>query len=434
MAKAKKRKKWLWITLLIILLVGGGIFYKFSSRAAVAAGPHIFTAIVKQGTLRVHVYASGSVQANRTVDIKCQAGGQIVKLPYQLGQAVKKNDLLVEVDPKPELQAVTIAKHSYEQAKINYETAKLNLRIAQQNLVNDTQTDQANLISAQAQVENDKLNLSRDVALLGQKLVSEQTYDDDKTTLVRDQQAAALMQVKINQLATEKLQVRLQEQAVSLSKVQMQSQHEGLKQARLDLSYTKVYSQINGLVSSVLVQPGQIISSAITNVGGGTDIMDVVDLSRIFVMATVSESDINRVHRGEHVLITAAGEPGHVFHGVVDLIGPVGTADSKTNAIGYQVKIEVHGKDKRELLPGMTADVDILAKRLHNILFIPLQAVMIHHAHDTVDLEQAAGVFKPITVSLGMRNDRNWQVLGGLKKGQKLRLHLGDAMSRWRSH
>jgi macrolide-specific efflux system membrane fusion protein len=86
------------------------------------------------------------------------------------------------------------------------------------------------------------------------------------------------------------------------------------------------------------------------------------------------------------------------------------------------------------LKPGMTANLDIFTNRLSNVIYIPLQAVVIHHGQDSVTVVEANGIKKNVIVTLGARNDTDWQVLHGLKAGQKVVVHLGNAMSMWTPH
>jgi len=445
-------KKGLIITgIVAAAVIGGAVAYHHYQAAGAVVAPKEHTAVVKKGTLTVHVYATGNVLANRTVDIKCQAGGEIVSLPLgtgnpkdqiQIGDEVKKGQVILTVDPTLELQAVSIAQQDLDQAKLTLDTAKLNYEIAKQNLITSRQTDEANLLSAQAQVKNDQLNVQRDATLLKENLAAQQTYDTDYTTLVRDQQAARLAEVQISQLKQQALQVKLQKLNVDLDQVAVQKAQASLDQANTNLGYCKVKAPFTGYVANVDVQQGQVIASATNNVGGGTTVMTLVDTSHIYINTTVNESDINHVKIGDKVQITAAGAPGVVFPGRVALIAPESIQDQNTssssgstsNIVTFQAKIEVLGAQKQLLKPGMTANVDIFADKLPNVVYIPLQAVVIQNNEDTVTIVMPDGkqISKPVT--LGQRNDLDWQVLHGLKPGQKVLIHLGVSSSMWTPH
>ncbi len=83
------------------------------------------------------------------------------------------------------------------------------------------------------------------------------------------------------------------------------------------------------------------------------------------------------------------------------------------------------------LKPGMTANVDIFADKLPDVLYIPLQAVVIQNGQDTVTVVDSNGKQQVKNVTLGERNDLDWQVLQGLKPGQKVVIHIGNVSSMW---
>ena len=442
------KKGLILIGVIAAAVIGSAAAYHYYQGAGATAAPKVHTAVVKKGTLTVHVYATGNVQANRTVDIKCQAGGEILSLPLgngnpdaqiQIGDLVKKKQVILTVDPTLELQAVAIAQQDLDQAKLTLLAANVSYEIAKENLITSRQTDEANLLSAQAQVKNDQLNVQRDATLLKENLAAQQTYDTDYTTLVRDQQAARLAEVQISQLKQQALQVKLQKLNVQLDLVAIQKAKASLSQANTNLKYCKVLAPFTGYVANVDVQQGQVIASATNNVGGGTTVMTLVDTSHIYVNATINESDINHVKIGENVEITAAGAPGIVFPGRVVLIAPEsiqdqtagGTNPSTNNIVTFQSKILVLGKQKQLLKPGMTANVDIFADKLPNVLYIPLQAVVIQNGQDTVTVVDSNGKQQVKNVTLGERNDLDWQVLQGLNPGQNVVIHIGNVSSMW---
>jgi RND family efflux transporter MFP subunit len=444
MAKARKSKKWPWFLVLLILVVGGALWWIKTHQVTAAVSNHIHTAVVKKGTLSVHVYATGSVQANRTVDVKCQAGGEIETLPYRIGNLVKRGQVILTVDPTLEIQALNIAQQDYKQAKYTWESAQLSYEIAKENLVTSRETDMANILSARAQLKNDTLNLQRDKTLLKEGLTSQQQYDTDYTATVKDQQALNLAKIAYSNLQQQALQVKLQKFNVQLDKVAMAKAEFGVSQAQTNLQYCTVKAPFTGYVANVDVQRGQIIASATNNVGGGTTIMTLVDLSHIYINATIDEGDINRVKPGDKVQITAAGAPGIIFPGRVVLIGPESVQDqtssntsssaSESNIVTFQAQIEVLGPERMLLKPGMTANLDIFTNRLPDVVYIPLQAVVITNGRDTVTVVKPDGSTKEVDVTLGVRNDIDWQVLSGVKVGQKVVVHLGNAMSMWTPH
>src|ERR1700741_4310243 len=97
------------ILLVLILTVGlGAGAYYWNEHAKVlaeAAKPKIPTAAVEKGPIRQVVQATGTMSSTLDVDIKCKSSGEIVTLPYDISDAVKKGDLLLAIDPIDEQRA-----------------------------------------------------------------------------------------------------------------------------------------------------------------------------------------------------------------------------------------------------------------------------------------------------------------------------------------
>jgi len=241
------RSKKLIIPLILGLLIVGGIFFGKSKQQAklTPAGP-LKQAVAKKGNLVLQVESTATVTSNLDVEIKCKASGEVRKLPFDVSDSVKKGDLLVELDPIDEERKV-------KQAKVSLSSAI------------------ANLAKANAVAEDAKTKAERMKELLEKKLCSQEDYETAKSTKA---QAVAGLQQAGSQ--------------VSLAELD-------LSDARQRLDDTKVVAPMNGVVAERNVQVGQIISSGINSVSGGTTILTLSDLSHIFVMAAVDESDIGRV-------------------------------------------------------------------------------------------------------------------------------------------
>src|SRR5262249_12618539 len=151
------------------------------------------------------------------------------------------------------------------------------------------------------------------------------------------------------------LEVRRQD--IKLSEAQLRSDQVALANARQQLTYTKVTAPMDGVVAALNVQIGTIISSGITNVGGGTTILSLSDLSHIFVLASVDESEIGSVAIDQQAVITVDAFPGRRFRGKVVRIATRGV--NVSNVVTFEVKIEVLGENKTLLKPEMTANVQI---------------------------------------------------------------------------
>jgi HlyD family secretion protein len=188
---------------------------------------------------------------------------------------------------------------------------------------------------------------------------------------------------------------------------------------------------MNGVVSALNVQKGTIISSAISNVGGGTTVITLSDLSRIFVLATVDESSIGQVKVGQDATITVDAFRGQAFSGKVIRIAAKGV--NVSNVVTFEVKIEVTSQNKAMLKPLMTANVQIIQERHDEVLLVPVRAVQRQDNQIVAVVVNADDTTSTRAVTVGMMDGENYEVLSGLQEGERVQLARSDAdQSRWR--
>ena len=216
---------------------------------------------------------------------------------------------------------------------------------------------------------------------------------------------------------------------IDLARVEVQRMKIALAESRERLDETEIFAPISGVLIEKLVEQGQIISSGISNVSGGTTLANLADLSRLFIMADVDETDIGSVQVGQLVKITADAYPGRAFTGKVQRISPRGKVENSITI--FKVKIEIQGAGKGILKPMMTANVDIISEELKNVLYLPREALREEkgkkYAAILVNNEP-----KEVPVTTGVRNPIHIQILSGLKADQKVL--IGDWKTLWEEH
>jgi len=178
------------------------------------------------------------------------------------------------------------------------------------------------------------------------------------------------------------------------------------------------------------VQIGQIIASGVSNVGGGTTILTISDLSHIFVLASVDESDIGKVQVGQPAMITADAYPSVTFMGKVVRIATRGV--NTTNVVTFEVKIEVTSENKQMLKPEMTTNIEIVAARKEDVPLIPADAISRRMGKETVLVMKDDGTSEPRPVQIGINDGFRAEVLSGLEEGETVVIRKSDMESRWR--
>jgi HlyD family secretion protein len=328
------------VIIAVVLALAGGAAYWFFKPAKTATQP-IVTGKVERGDIRLSVISQGKVVSNLDVEIKCKASGEIITLPFDISQHVNKGDLLLELDPVDEQREVNQSQVSLSSSQAKLEIAKKNLLVAQHTLDTDRMRAESSLKSYTVAADDARTRLDRTKELLSKKLISQEEADTAVTSATQADSNRDLASVKLEELKTQEESLELYRQQVNLAEAQVKSDiinHELVQQA---LTNTKVISPMDGVVTANNVQKGQIVSSGISNVGGGTTIMTLSDLSQIFVIAAVDESDIGKVKLGQEVIISVDAFPGRKFNGQVTRIATKGVNTS--NVVTFEVKIEVLG-------------------------------------------------------------------------------------------
>ncbi|HTL52899.1 MAG TPA: efflux RND transporter periplasmic adaptor subunit, partial [Planctomycetota bacterium] len=353
----------------------------------------------------------------------------IIALPVDVSHPVKKGDLLVQLDPVDEKRSVQQAQVQQAQSQAKLAQSKLNLVIAQQSLATEKIRADANLGSANSKAADSKAKFERTRQLFEKKMASPEELGTDQLALAQADADAATAQARIDDLKTLQTQIGLREQDINIAEQMVQSDSLALEIANQRLTDTTVPSPIDGVVSELDVQVGQIIASGINNVGGGTPALKLADLSHIYVMVSVDESDIGRVEMHQQVDITVDAYPDVLFPGEVMQIATKGVVAS--NVVTYNVKVEVKGSNRRLLKPEMTANVQIVVADKTDALTVPSTAVVRQKREWVVEVRKPDGSVERRAVKTGANNGEAVEILDGLQEGESVKTLPAGQQNRW---
>lgn len=391
----------------VILAFVGYSWYKSSAKKE--EGKEVETTQVKAITLTQTVSATGKVQPEIEVKISSEVSGEVIELPVKEGQAIKKGQLLVRVNPD-----------LYESG-VSRTTASLS-------------TSKAGLSQADAQLKEAKANYDRNKKLFEKGVISKSEWDK----IVSAYEVA---------------------QASKKSAYYgVQSANASVTEARDNLNRTTIYSPVDGTISLLDIELGERVLGTQQNIG--TEIMRVANLNNMEVEVDVNENDIVKISVGNEAEIEVDAYLKKKFKGVVTSISNSAsdelTADQVTN---FKVKVRILKESYEEMLagkpgnyspfrPGMTATVDIITERKKDILAVPISAVVLRadttsivtpeapkdaptapaNANDTAPTEKKQecvfvksgdkAVLRVVTT--GIQDDTNIEILSGLKKGDEV--------------
>ena len=422
------------ITLLLVVGLGVGAFFYYRSHAATAATtqPSLADVEVTKGNIFQAVASTGRVTSNLDVEIKCKAAGQIIELPHDdVSESVKKGDLLVQIDPIDQQRAVRQAEVQLDQSQAKQAQATQGLTIAQQTLETNREKVASQLKMTQAAAKDAQDKAQRRRSLFEQKLASPEDLQTAETAATQAQSEFRNAQIAEKDLKTQELALELKKEDVKLAQAQVEDDQITLSNAKQRLADTTVVAPIDGVISQLNVQKGQIISSGITNVGGGAPAMTLSDMSRIFVLASVDESDIGKVSMDQPVTITADAFSGKKFQGKVVRIATKGV--NVSNVVTFEVKVEVTSQNKSLLKPEMTANVQIISASKENVLVVPVAALTRKKGKMLATVQLPGGQTEERTVQVGLTDGEKYEVLSGLKEGETVEYKKEEPQSKWRA-
>lgn len=302
---------------LALLVAAAGAWWWVEARPS---PPEYVTVEVTRGPVARQIVSTGTVNPEATVQVGSNVSGTIIEISCDFNSEVKAGKLCARIDPRPYQVVVD--------------------------------QDSAYLASAQAQLRKDlaaadlaRLTFRRDGDLVAQGIVSRETVDNEKSALAQARAQVAVDRALIAQRSAE------------------------LHAAEVNLGYTRIVSPVDGTVVSRNVDVGQTVAASFQT---PTLFLVAKDLTRMQVDTSVSESDIGGAQANAPATFTVEAYPGVVFRGRTAQVrrAPV----TVQNVVTYDVVIGVANTDLK-LLPGMTANVRIVASRREDALRVPLTAL-----------------------------------------------------------
>ena len=348
----------------MVLVVAAAVAAAFWPRgsASKAKGDVVRLENPQRGELVEFVNAPGEIEPLTRVEISARIAARILELPYQEGQAVTKGDpsanppvpasVLVKLDSK-DLDAAlrsAQARRGAQAAQIESEKARI-----------DSQRDQ--LEGAKASLSKAEIDLKRAKGLLATGDTSQSELDAAQT---RFDELSAQYGSSAHALASAELELEVMRHNLEAADAEV-------AKATDALSYTVITSPIDGVVTRINAEVGELVMTGTMN-NPGTVILQVADLSKMLLTAQIDESQIGKVQVGQKAVIRIHTYPGEKFSGVVESIALTYDA-GLGGAKYYKTKILLDPSERR-IYSGLTADVDIETKTHSGVLKVPSQAVV----------------------------------------------------------
>ena len=313
---------------------------------------------VTRATIQQELTVVGNLIGESTVSVAPRAAGRLQDVTVRLGDRVSRGQRIAKIE--------------------DFELVE---QIKQQEAAQDV--SQATIRQRETDLALAKTGLERSMNLFEKKLIAKQVLDDSES---RHQSAQA---------------------QVDLARAQAQQSRARLDELKINLGNTVITSPVNGFISRRLVDPG-------ASVGQNAPIVEVVDISRVRLIANVVEKDLKQLQSGDVTRVEVDAFPGETFMGRIARVSPVLDPATRTAPI----EVEIPNPSYR-LKPGMYARVGITLDTTKDALVVPANAL--------VDLGGRRGVFQPLSetavfraVQVGNEQGKLVEILGGLTEGQEV--------------
>ena len=314
----------------------------FSGSLAVAlagcsgdSGELTFTqAQVTKGDIESIVVTTGTLEALNTVVVGSQLSGQIQELNVDFNDVVTAQQLIARIDPR-----TFEARVLQNQADVS---------VAKANIVQR----EAELTRWEATLAQAERELARKQGLQEQGHVSASELDQEMTNV-----------------ETSNAQLKMTAASIANAQAVLIQRGAALHQSELDLERTYIRSPVAGTVINRTVEVGQTVAASFS----APELFQIAqDLHEMKVEASVDEADIGRISEGQNCRFTVDAYPERDFTGRVQQIRKA--PDIVQNVVTYRVIITAANNDLA-LLPGMTANVEIVLGRKQNVLRVPNAAL-----------------------------------------------------------
>jgi HlyD family secretion protein len=358
---------------LLVVAAGVGV-YVYTRQLSSSAT--FQTARVTRGPLIAGFSATGTLNAVITVQVGSQVSGQIQELYADFNSQVTKGQIIVRIDPatfQAQVDEAQAQVRAARAAELSQQAMVAKARADLENARAAVAAAQAQTAKAQVSVVDGQRNLDRQRLLLQRELIAQAdvdaaqvAYDSDvaqhTATVAQDSAQAALVQ-------SGEAQLKVADAQRQSAGAQVGQYEAALRQAQLNLDHSIIRAPVDGVVVARNVDVGQTVAASLQ---APTLFLIAQDLAKMQVDTSTDESDVGRVRLGQPVTFTVSSVAGRTFSGQVVQVRKA--PQVLQNVVTYDVVVSAPNPELK-LLPGMTANVQIITDQKDNALRVPNAAL-----------------------------------------------------------
>lgn len=385
---SSSRKKWFLFGAVVLITVALVFYYRYSKVLAVEA------VSTQRGDLVITVTPTetGTVDTDKTAQIKAEIAARVVEIVVQEGREVKAGDILLRLDAGEMQARFNLAISAMAAAQSRLDSARIALPMEKARTA-------ASLAEAQARFADAKQKHDKKKRLFESRLIASGEMESSEAELNATQAALNVARANLEQVA-------VQEQQIKVAESDVKQQMAQLRVAELNLEHSTVRAPLSGTVMELPIKLGEFVQPGIM-------VARITRLDGLYVKALVDEVDLGRLDIGQSAEITFDTVPDKKFSARLFEISP-GVSVEKLKSRNVTIKLKILDPPVF-LRPGMSADVEIIVETLKNVLHIPAQAIMTKDKEQIVYIIEAGKVTRRV-VETGRSNWDSTEVLKGLNE------------------
>ncbi|EHD20356.1 MULTISPECIES: efflux RND transporter periplasmic adaptor subunit [Brenneria] len=371
------RKKNLYLFFFIIISITATLVFLWDKKKETISYNIIS---IKKGDIEESISALANIVPSNIVNVGTQVTGQIKKLNINVGDNVKRNDLIAEIDDTSQQNEYIASQTRFESLK-----AQLNAKIATSLL--------------------DEINFRREKEIFRKGFSSQLDYEKADVTQ------------KISKAEVKSLEAQLQEAKTLVDT------------ARINLGYTRITSPIAGTVVALLATEGQTVNANQTT----PNLVKVANLSTMSIVAKISEADIKKVKVGQKAIFSTLGSPNEKYITSINTIEPAPINISQNDditeptqgGIYYRATMNIDNINN-QFNALMTAQIKIIISEAKNTLIIPSTLLRVKNSDGsyTINIIDSQGTPALRRIKIGINNRIMAQVLEGMTPDEKIIVNI----------
>jgi HlyD family secretion protein len=363
-----------FLTLIVVAGLGVGSFFLWKQwqrrQAESSDAKPVSTATVETRDISFAINAAGEIGPAEQVSVRPEINGKIAELPVDIGDNVKKGQLLCRLDDT-------------------------DLQTEKESQLSQIAGEKLQIEAASLTVEKTEREYNRNKQLFESKLVAQEIFDNART----DHQVAR--------------------NSFALAKNALERAEKALKQVDDKLAKTRIEAPFDCTVLTRPVSLGQTVSGS-AGFNSGTEILTIANLNDMIITAHINQADVTRMKNGQPVEVQVESVPGLRLKGQVERIAP--QAIIKNGIKGFSARIAIKDIDPR-IRPGMTSILTIPVASVENALSVPLSAVFTEKGERFVYVKDGEK-FEHRAVQIGISDYSFAEVQRGLLESDIVALEL----------